>query len=155
MVVGPNGVHRSSYDFKAHKDDIVTTLNELGKAVVDVGLTAVLRQHTGTCVETRDETYAVMAAVDTRVMKFGPDIGQLQKGLSDPGNWSEGIRPLQANDFASIFGHLTRGLFDRARSPEGCRFGLIVGKIAGSWKEAVRERIADGIVRRYAAVKRG
>jgi len=84
VVVGPNGVRRSTYDFKAHKDDIVTTLNELGKAVTDLGLTAVLHQHTGTCVETRDETYAVMEAVDTRVMKFGPDIGQLQKGGSDP-----------------------------------------------------------------------
>ena len=84
IVVGPNGVRRSTYDFKAHKDDIVTTLNELGKAVTDLDLTAVLHQHTGTCIESRDETYAVMEAVDTRVMKFGPDIGQLQKGGSDP-----------------------------------------------------------------------
>lgn len=84
VVVGPNGVKRSTYDFKAHKDDILTTLNELGKAVTDMGLTPVLHQHTGTCVESRDETYAVLEAVDTRVMKFGPDIGQLQKGGSDP-----------------------------------------------------------------------
>jgi inosose dehydratase len=84
IVVGPNGVRRDSFDFKAHKDDIVATLNELGKAVTDMGLTPVLHQHTGTCVETRDETYAVMESVDTKVMKFGPDIGQLQKGGSDP-----------------------------------------------------------------------
>jgi inosose dehydratase len=84
IVVGPNGVRRNTYDFKAHKDDILTTLNELGKAVTDMGLTPVLHQHTGTCVESRDETYAVLEAVDTRVMKFGPDIGQLQKGGSDP-----------------------------------------------------------------------
>jgi inosose dehydratase len=84
IVVGPNGVRRNSYDFKASKNDIVTTLNELGKAVMDMGLTPVLHQHTGTCVETREETYAVLEAVDTRVMKFGPDIGQLQKGGSDP-----------------------------------------------------------------------
>jgi inosose dehydratase len=84
IVVGPNGVRRNTFDFNAHKDDIVTTLNELGKAVIDAGLTPVLHQHTGTCVETRDETYAVMETVDTRVMKFGPDIGQLQKGGSDP-----------------------------------------------------------------------
>jgi inosose dehydratase len=84
IVVGPNGVRRNTYDFKAHKDDILTTLNELGNAVTSMGLTPVLHQHTGTCVETRDETYAVMEAVDTRVMKFGPDIGQLQKGGSDP-----------------------------------------------------------------------
>jgi inosose dehydratase len=84
VVVGPNGVRRSTYDFKAHKEDIVAALNELGKGVTDIGLTAVLHQHTGTCVESREETYAVMEAVDTRVMKFGPDIGQLQKGGSDP-----------------------------------------------------------------------
>jgi len=84
IVVGPNGVRRNTYEFKDHKDDIVTTLNELGKAVTDMGLTAVLHQHTGTCVETREETYAVMEAVDTKAMKFGPDIGQLQKGGSDP-----------------------------------------------------------------------
>jgi inosose dehydratase len=84
IVVGPNGVRRNTFDFKSHKDDIVTTLNELGKAVTDMGLTPVLHQHTGTCVETRDETYAVMESVDTKIMKFGPDIGQLQKGGSDP-----------------------------------------------------------------------
>jgi inosose dehydratase len=84
IVVGPNGVKRTSYDFKVHKDDIVATLNELGKAVTDMGLTPVLHQHTGTCVETREETYAVLETMDTRVMKFGPDIGQLQKGGSDP-----------------------------------------------------------------------
>ena len=84
IVVGPNGLRRDSFDFKAHKDDIVTTLNELGKAVTDMGLTPVLHQHTGTCVESRDETYAVMESVDTKAMKFGPDIGQLQKGGSDP-----------------------------------------------------------------------
>src|SRR5205085_10091215 len=70
--------------FSAHKSDILATLNELGQAVSDLGLTAVLHQHTGTCVESRDETYAVMEAVDTKYVKFGPDIGQLQKGGSDP-----------------------------------------------------------------------
>lgn len=84
IVVGPNGVNRTTYKFAEHKADIVTTLNELGKQIVDVGLTPVLHQHTGTCVESREETYDVMHAVDTKVMKFGPDIGQLQKGGSDP-----------------------------------------------------------------------
>ena len=84
IVVGPNGVRRDTYNFKEHKDAILTSLNELGKAVTDLGLTPVLHQHTGTCVESRDETYAVLEAVDTKVMKFGPDIGQLQKGGSDP-----------------------------------------------------------------------
>jgi inosose dehydratase len=82
-VIGPNPVQREGYDFAAHKADIVLTLNEASKAICDLGLTAALHQHTGTCVESRDETYAVLDAVDTRYVKFGPDIGQLTKGGSD------------------------------------------------------------------------
>ena len=84
VVIGPNGVRRDTYNFGEHKDNIVTTLNEFGKALADIGLTGCLHQHTGTCIESRDETYAVMEAVDARYVKFGPDIGQLQKGGSDP-----------------------------------------------------------------------
>src|SRR6476660_2591180 len=75
LVIGPNGVRRDTYNFKEHKDDIIATLNEFGKALTDMGLTGCLHQHTGTCIESRDETYAVMEAVDTRHVKFGPDIG--------------------------------------------------------------------------------
>jgi inosose dehydratase len=84
VTIGPNGVRRDSYNFKDHKDDIVATLNEFGMALSDMGLTGCLHQHTGTCVESRDETYAILEAVDTRYVKFGPDVGQLQKGGSDP-----------------------------------------------------------------------
>jgi inosose dehydratase len=84
IVFGPNGVPRDKFNFAEAKAGIVDVLNEGAKAVVDLGLTPVLHQHTGTCIETREETYAVMEAVDTRYLKFGPDIGQLQKGGSDP-----------------------------------------------------------------------
>ena len=85
IVIGPSGrVGGQSYNYNDHKQNIVTTLNELGKAITDIGLIAALHQHTGTAVETRDETYATMEAVDTRYVKFGPDIGQLQKGGVDP-----------------------------------------------------------------------
>jgi inosose dehydratase len=83
-VIGPNNVKKSEWAFADHKADIVDALNEIGKALDDVGVVGALHQHTGTCVETRDETYAVMEAVDTRYVKFGPDIGQLQKAGSDP-----------------------------------------------------------------------
>lgn len=83
-VVGPNGVRRSSFDFKASKADIVAGLNEMCKAVSDAGIIPALHQHTGTCIESRDEVYAVMEAVDTRYVKFGPDVGQLAKGGVDP-----------------------------------------------------------------------
>jgi len=84
IVVGPNPVHRDSYDFAANKANIVAALNDICTAVADAGLPSGLHQHTGTCVETRDETYAVMATVNTKYVRFSPDIGQLTKGGSDP-----------------------------------------------------------------------
>ena len=83
-VVGPNSVRRSSYDFQGSKANIVAALNEMCKAVSGEGIIAALHQHTGTCIESRDEVYAVLDAVDTRQVKFGPDVGQLAKGGSDP-----------------------------------------------------------------------
>jgi len=82
-VIGPNGVNRSTYDFAANKANIVAALNDICQAVSDTGLTAALHQHTGTCVESRDETYAVLESVNTKYVRFGPDIGQLTKGGSD------------------------------------------------------------------------
>lgn len=98
FVMGPNPVNRTNYVFADHKPDIVTSLNEVAKAITDLGLTAVLHQHTGTCVMTREETYGVLEAVDTRYVKFGPDVGQLAKGGSDP------IKVVQ--DFLPIIRHL-------------------------------------------------
>jgi inosose dehydratase len=83
-VIGPNNVKRPEYVFADAKTSIVEALNDIGKALDDIGIVGALHQHTGTCVETRDETYAVMEAVNTRYVKFGPDVGQLQKGGSDP-----------------------------------------------------------------------
>jgi inosose dehydratase len=83
-VVGPNGVKRPGFDFNASKADIVAALNEIGRALTDIGITAALHQHTGTCIEYRDEVYAVLEAMDTKYMLFGPDVGQLAKGGSDP-----------------------------------------------------------------------
>jgi inosose dehydratase len=83
-VIGPNGVRRSSYDFKARKADVVAALNDISRAASDAGVIAALHQHTGTCIESRDEVYAVLDAVDTKAVKFGPDVGQLAKGGSDP-----------------------------------------------------------------------
>ena len=58
-------------------------MNEHGKALSDLGLGAGLHQHTGSAVDLESEVYAVMEAVDTRYMKFAPDVGQLQKARGD------------------------------------------------------------------------
>ncbi len=103
-VIGPNNVRRPAYDFKAALPNIVAALNDMCKALADVGVTGALHQHTGTCVEFRDEVYAVLDAADTNYVKFGPDIGQLQKGGSDP------VKIV--TDFLSIIRHVHLKDFD-------------------------------------------
>jgi inosose dehydratase len=83
-VIGPNSVNRDTYSFQESKSNIVASLNEAAKALSGMGLVAALHQHTGTCVMTREEVYGVMESVDTRYVKFGPDVGQLAKGGNDP-----------------------------------------------------------------------
>jgi inosose dehydratase len=83
IVLAPNGVKREGYNFQEHRANIIAGLNEYAAAVTDLGLSTGLHQHTGTAVETRDEVYAVMEAVNTNHLKFAPDVGQLQKGGSD------------------------------------------------------------------------
>ena len=83
IVLAPNGVKRDSYHFQEHRAGIISGLNEYAMAVTDLGLGTGLHQHTGTAIESRDEVYAVMEAVDTKHLKFAPDVGQLQKGGAD------------------------------------------------------------------------
>ena len=78
-----NGVKRESYDFKQYRDAIVSGLNDSAMALSDLGLGAGLHQHTGTAIDTRDEVYYVMEKCNTKVMKFAPDAGQLQKSGAD------------------------------------------------------------------------
>jgi inosose dehydratase len=119
-VIGPNNVKRPDYVFADHKANIVSALNEIGQALDGIGVVGALHQHTGTCVETRDETYAVMEAVNTRVVKFGPDVGQLQKGGSDP------VKVVK--DFLPVIRHVHMKDFDGGEHYLGyCPLGM--GKV--------------------------
>jgi inosose dehydratase len=84
LMNASGGRRDASYNFNQHKANITKALNEASKAMADLGMQAVLHQHTGTMVETRDEVYAILDAVDTRVVKAGFDVGQLRKGGADP-----------------------------------------------------------------------
>lgn len=97
-VVNAGGVKREVFSFTEARPHIVTGLNEHGKALADIGLAAGLHQHTGSAVDTPDEVYAVMEAVDTKVMKFAPDTGQLQKAGGDAAK--------MVKDFKSIVAHM-------------------------------------------------
>jgi inosose dehydratase len=92
------GQQPDNFNFQEHKADIVASLNEYGMALTDLGLGVGLHQHTGTVVEKRDEVYAVMEAVNTKYMKFAPDVGQLQKGGADAAQ--------VVKDFAKITTHM-------------------------------------------------
>ena len=98
LVIEAGGAKRAGYDFAAHRANIVSALNDYGKAMADLGVGSGLHQHTGTAIETRDEVYAVMESVDTRIFKFAPDVGQLQKGGADAAK--------VVKDFASITVHM-------------------------------------------------
>ena len=94
IVLAPNGVKRDTYNFQEHRADIVSGLNDYAMAVTDLGLGTGLHQHTGTCIESRDEVYAVMEKADTRYLKFAPDVGQLQKGGADAAKVVKDFLPL-------------------------------------------------------------
>jgi inosose dehydratase len=83
-VIGPDKVDRQKFDFAAQRAGIVASLNDIGSALADVGVTAALHQHTGSCITTRDETWAVMEAVNARHVKLCPDTGELLAAAIDP-----------------------------------------------------------------------
>jgi inosose dehydratase len=93
-VIGPNTVQRPGFDMARERDGIVSTLNEIGRALSDAGVTGALHPHTGSCVHTQDDVYAVMGAVDTRFVKLGPDMGELLAGGADPVNVVRDFLPI-------------------------------------------------------------
>jgi inosose dehydratase len=98
MVLAANGVKRSEYNFQENRKNIVDSLNDYAKAANDAGLGCGFHQHTGTAIESKEETYTLMESVDTRHLKFAPDVGQLQKG---------GVDALQVvKDFLPIVKHM-------------------------------------------------
>jgi inosose dehydratase len=83
IVLQVNHIDPGTYNFKEHRDDIISGLNDYAAVITDLGLQCGLHQHTSTAVEHRDEVYSVMGAVNTKNLKFAPDVGQLQKGGAD------------------------------------------------------------------------
>jgi inosose dehydratase len=88
------GGRPQGFDYKEHKKDLVESMNEYAKAVTDEGLVCALHPHTGTPIETEEEIYYIMNNVDSRYMKFGPDVGQIQKGGGDPVKICKDFMPL-------------------------------------------------------------
>ena len=90
----PSSVKREGFNYKDHKQNMLDSMNEAARAVVDEGLVCALHPHTGTPIETEEEVYFVMENINTTYMKFGPDVGQLQKGGADPVKIVKDFMPL-------------------------------------------------------------
>ena len=88
-VLGPNSRRPyagsdGEFPFAEHKKNIVASLNDAAKALMDVGIVGVLHPHTGMVIEKLDEVFAVLDSMDTKYVKFGPDVGQMVKGGATP-----------------------------------------------------------------------
>lgn len=90
----PSGVDRKGFDYREHKKNMIDSMNDYARAITDQGLVCALHQHTGTPIETREEVYFAMENINTDYMKFGPDVGQLQKGGADPVKIIKDFMPL-------------------------------------------------------------
>jgi inosose dehydratase len=88
------GRRTKDFNYKDYAKNMVESMNAYAKAVTDEGLVCALHPHTGTPVETEEEIYYVMNNLDTRYMKFGPDVGQIQKGGGDPVKICKDFMPL-------------------------------------------------------------
>ena len=88
------GNPRQGYDYSEHKKDIIDSMNLYAKAITDEGLICALHPHTGTAIETTEEIYFAMENVNTTYMKFGPDVGQMEKAGVDPVKTVKDFLPL-------------------------------------------------------------
>lgn len=83
-VIGPDNVDRKTFDFAAHRTDILTALNNIGAVMTSAGLKAAVHPHTGSCIQTRDEIWDVMESSNARDVYLCPDTGELLASGVDP-----------------------------------------------------------------------
>ena len=125
MVIGPNGVPRNTFDFAANKANIVTRAQRGGPGPDRSRSHARSCTSTpGTCIETRDETYAVMEAVDTRVHEVRARHRPAAEGRRRPGAGREGLpaaRPSHAPEGLQRRRGVPRLLPARSRARSTCR----------------------------------
>ena len=81
---GGNGIARKGFVYNDHKKYIVEFVTEAAKVLEGKGMKLNFHPHTGTPVETEDEIRSFFDTVDTSLIGFAPDIGQIQKGGADP-----------------------------------------------------------------------
>lgn len=102
-TLGGNSVDRRTFDFGEHRAYITQTVNVMASCLGDVGIQLNFHPHTGTPVETESEIRGLMDGVNHSRVGFAPDVGQIQKGGSDPlqvlNDYLELVRLVHVKDF--------------------------------------------------------
>jgi inosose dehydratase len=83
-VVGPNSVKRPGFSMGESRAQVVSALNDIGRALNDAGVIPALHPHSGSCVQSRDDVDQVMGHVNLDLMKLAPDVGELTACGADP-----------------------------------------------------------------------
>jgi len=81
---GGNGVPRKTFKLAEHKAYLAGFVQEAAKRLQEFGVGTNFHPHTGTPIETAAEIDEFFASVDTDLIGFAPDVGQIQKGGADP-----------------------------------------------------------------------
>jgi inosose dehydratase len=81
---GGNGAERRSFRLAEHIAYLADFVNEAAKRLREFGVGLNFHPHTGTPVETAGEIDMLFESVNTDLVGFAPDVGQIQKGGSDP-----------------------------------------------------------------------
>lgn len=80
LVFSGSSLNRNGFSFSEHREYIVKSINKLAGAAADEGMIFCYHPHTGTPVETEEETRWVMEHADPACVFFAPDVGQIEKG---------------------------------------------------------------------------
>ena len=95
----------------AQRADIITTLNDIGLALTDIGITAALHPHSGSCIMTREEIWSVLESTNSRDVRLCPDTGELL---------ASGVDPLETiQHFGELIAHVHVKDYDGGRSHDG------------------------------------
>jgi len=81
---GGNGVDRRTFNLADCRAYVAGFVNEAAKRLRESGIGLNFHPHTGTPIETAAEIDMFFGDVDTGLVGFAPDVGQIQKGGSDP-----------------------------------------------------------------------
>lgn len=103
ICMGGEDVNRKKYCFADIRKNVIEAVNKYGRYFSDMGLCVCYHPHTGTPIQTEEEIRYLVEHMDTSLVKFAPDVGQIEKGGTDAvaivRDYLEIIRHIHVKDF--------------------------------------------------------